>query len=118
MKIKPTPNYVPNCDICIQVKMSNDRNTTLDYKATKIRALVHSDLAGPIQPLAKNGYKYVINFIDDYSGLTMLFFKTRVRHFACYDEISDIGPYSHVKCLWTDNGTEFTSEPFSMVDCT
>ena len=54
--------------------MSNDRNKTLDCKATKILALVHSDLAGPIQPLAKDGYKYVIDFIDDYSGLTGLYF--------------------------------------------
>ena len=44
----------------------------LDSKVTKILSLVHSDLASPIQPLAKDGYKYVINFIDDYSGLTML----------------------------------------------
>ncbi len=73
MKIKPTPNYALNCDICIQGKMSNDRNKTLDCKATKILALVHSDLVGPIQPLAKDGYKYVLNFIDDYSGL--MFYK-------------------------------------------
>ena len=54
--------------------MSNDRNKTLDCKATKILALVHSDLADTIQPLAKNAYEYVINFIDDYSSLTMLYF--------------------------------------------
>ena len=57
MKIKPTPNHAFNCDICIQGNMSN-------RKATKILALVHSDLAGPIQPLAKDGYKYIFNFID------------------------------------------------------
>ena len=71
MKIKSTPNYALNCDICIQGKMSNDRNKTLDSKATKILVLIHSDLAGSIQPLAKDGYKYVINSIDDYSGLKM-----------------------------------------------
>ena len=54
--------------------MSNDRNKTLDSKATKILILVHSDLAGPIHPLAKDGYKYLINFLDDYSGITMLYF--------------------------------------------
>ena len=26
--------------------------------------------------------------------------------------LADITPYGHVKCLQTDNGTEFTSEPF------
>ena len=74
MKIKPSPNHALNCDICIQGKMSNERRKTLDRKAIKILALVHSDLAGPIQPFAKDGYKYVLNFIDDYSGLIMLHF--------------------------------------------
>ena len=75
MKIEPTPNYGLNC---IQGKMSNDRNKTLNCKATKIFALVHSDLAGPIQPLAKDGYKCVLNFIEDYSDLTMLYFLKQV----------------------------------------
>ena len=68
MKIKPTLSYALNCDICIQGKMSNDRNKTLDCKATKILTLVHNDLAGPIQPLGKEGHKYVLNLTDDYSG--------------------------------------------------
>ena len=57
MKIKLTPNFALNGDICIQGKMSYDRNKTLDCKATIILALVHGYLAGPIQPLAKDGYK-------------------------------------------------------------
>ena len=51
MKIKLTPNYAVNCDIFIQGKMSNDRNKTLECKAIKILVLLHSDLAGLIQPL-------------------------------------------------------------------
>ena len=114
MKIKPTPNYALDCDICIQGKMSNDRNNPLDCKATKILALVHSDLAGPIQPLAKDGDTYVLNFIDDYSGLKMLYF---LKHksatlLATTKCLADITPYGHVKCSRIDNGTEFTSEPF------
>ena len=94
--------------------MSNDRNKTLDSKATKILALVHSDLAGPIQPLAKDGYKYVLNFIDNYSSLTMLYF---LKHksdtlLAIMKYLADIAPYGHVKCLRTVNEIEFTSEPF------
>ena len=75
---------------------------------------LYSDLAGPIQPLTKDGYKYVINFIDDYSSLTMWYF---LRHksntlLATKKYLADIAPYSHVKCLRTNNRTEFTSEPF------
>ena len=100
MKIKATPNYTLNYDICIQGKMSNDRNKTLDSKLTKILTLVHSDFAGPIQPLAKDGYKYVINFIDDYSGLTMLYFLKSKSDtlLATKKYLADIGPYCHVKC--------------------
>ena len=114
MKIKLTPNYALNCNICIQGKMSNDRNKTLDCLATKILTLVHSDLAGPIQPLAKDGNKYVINFIDDYSGLTMLYFLKHKSNTLLVTKKyqTDIAPYSHVKCLQTDNRMEFTSEPF------
>ena len=34
IKIKPTPIYALNCDICIHVKIFNDRNKILDRKAT------------------------------------------------------------------------------------
>ena len=83
----------------------------------KILTLVHSDLAGPIQPFAKDGYKYVINFIDDYSVLTMLYF---LKHksdtlLTIKKYLAGITPYGHAKCLWTDNGREFTSEPFQQL---
>ena len=98
MKIKLTPNYALNCDICIQRKMSNDRNKTLDCKETKILALVHSDLAGFIQPFAKDGYKYVINSIDDYSNTSLTLLATKKY-------LADIVPYGQVKCLWKDEET-------------
>ena len=86
-------------------------------QGNKTLALVHSDLTGSIQPLAKEGYKYVINFIDDYSGLPMLCF---LKHksdtlLATKKYLADITPYGRVKCLQTDNGTEFTLELFQQL---
>ena len=86
MKIKPTSNYALNYDIYIQGKMPNDRNKTLDHKTTKILTLVHTDLAGPIQPWAKDINKYVLNFIDEFWPY-VIFLKTQVWHFARYNEI-------------------------------
>ena len=85
--------------------------------ATKILTLVHSDLEGFIQPFAKDGYKYIINFIDNYSGLTMLYFLKHKSNtlFAMKKYLADIAPYGHVESLRTDNGTEFTSEPFQLL---
>ena len=90
------------------------RNKTLDCKVTKILTLVHSDLAGPIQPLAKDGYKYVLNLTDDYSGLTMLYFLKYKSNtlLATTEYQADIAPYGYVRYLQADNGMEFTSEPF------
>ena len=65
--------------------MSNDRNKTLDYKA--INNYVLGDLVDTVQPLTKDGYKYALYFIDDYSSLTMLYF-LKHRHFPRYNEIS------------------------------
>ena len=77
-------------------------------QGTKILALVHSDLASPIQPLVKDDYKYVINLIDDGSGLTMLYFLKRKSNtlLATKKYLTDIAPYSHLKCIRTDNGME------------
>ena len=94
--------------------MSNDRNKTLDCKATKLLALVLSNLAGSIQHLTGEVYKYVLNFIDDYSGLIMLYF---LKHksdtlLAIKKYLVDRAPYCHKKYLRTGNGTEFNSEHF------
>lgn len=32
---------------------------------------IHSDLAGPVEPAAKEGFRYSMNFTDDYSGFTL-----------------------------------------------
>ena len=107
-----TPNYALDCDICIQGNMFNDRNKTLDRKATKILTHVQSNLAGHIQPLAKDDHKYVLNSIDDYSGLMLYFIKDKSDTFLITTKyLVDIAPYDHVKCLQTE-----TMEPSSLLN--
>ena len=80
---------------------------------------LYTDLAGPIQPLAKYGYKYVLNFIDDYSSLRMLYFLKHKSNTLLITPkyLADIALYGHVKCLPTDNVTEFSFRTFSTVTC-
>ena len=114
MKIKPTPNHALNCYICIQEKMSNDRNKTLNCEATKILTLLLSDLADSIQPFSKNGYKYVLDFIDNYSSLMLYFLKHKSNTLlATMKYLANITSYGHVKCLNRDNGTEFILNLFN-----
>ena len=54
------------CEICPQAKMSQSRNRLSDVHATKILEMVHVDLAGPIDPISKDCFKYVLGCIGDY----------------------------------------------------
>ncbi len=109
MKIKGELKF--DCDTCTLGKMSKSFNRKPDVKATQPLQLVHSDLAGPIGPMSSGKHKYVINFVDDFSGCSFVYFLQEksdtfkaIQMFLC-----DVSPYGNVKCLRTDNGGEFES---------
>ena len=71
MKIVDKNNFT--CVSCIKGKMSEYRNRAPDDKAKNVLDLVHCDLAGPIEPETKEGFKYSAVFVDDYSGAVFLY---------------------------------------------
>ena len=103
-----------DCDVCVKGKMTETRKREPDRRAGKILELVHCDLAGPIQHAAKEGFKYAISFTDDLSGVIMIYFiGQKSDTFKATERfLADSEPYGKVKCLRSDNGTEFTSESF------
>ena len=108
------------CSTCVLGKMTQTFNRTSDMRATKPMEFVHCDLAGPITPIAKEGFKYAINFVDDYSGAFFVYF---LKHKSDALEatkrfLADSAPYGIIKRLRSDNGTEFTCDKFKclMVD--
>ena len=62
-----------DCDVCV-IKMTETRKRVPVSRAGMILELVHCDLAGPIQPAAKECFKYAISFTDDFSGVIMIYF--------------------------------------------
>ena len=89
------------CEICPQVNISQSRNRLPDTRATKILEIVHVDLAGPIDPIAKDGFKYVLGCIDDYSGqIVTHMLKNLTKNFEKF--IADISLYGNLKCVKTD----------------
>ena len=46
-----------NCEICIQGKLSQSRNRQPDRRSVSTLELIHTDLAGPIEPADINGHK-------------------------------------------------------------
>ena len=64
-------------------------------KANSILELVHCDLAGPIEPVAKEGFRYALGFINDYSGILMIYFIKQKSDSLKVTEnfLSDCSPY-------------------------
>ena len=82
--------------------------------AKSLFELVHCDLAGPISPTAREGYKYCLMFVDDFSGTSMVYFlkaKSDTTE-ATKRFLTDSAPFDNVKTLRSDNGTEFPGSGF------
>ena len=97
--------------------MSRSRNRLPNTHANKILEMVHIDLAGPTDPIAKDGFKYVLGCIDDCYGLIVTYMlKNKSDTLKAFKKfIADISPYGNLKYVRTDQGTEFTSSTFELV---
>lgn len=115
MKITGKTNF--NCDTCVLGKMTQFRNRTPDTHALMPLELVHTDLAGPITPVARDGLRYDMLFVDDYSDVIFTYFLQKesdaIR--ATKRFLADIAPYGNVKQLRSDNGTECTANDFQFL---
>ncbi len=107
------------CDVCIENKITKQPKSKdiPNIKATHPLERVHSDVCGPINPSSREGFKYIINFVDEYSGMLFVYIlrskneaTTALKNF-----LSDISPYGKVKGIHTDNGGEYISEDFQSV---
>ena len=112
--MKITTKGKPECDTYVQGKMSQYQNIEPDRRANAPLQLVHSDLAGPITPGSKEGHKYAMEFVDDYSGAFGVYFlKNKSDAIRATEQfLADTAPYGTVKRLRSDNGGEYISEEF------
>jgi hypothetical protein len=113
MSIKGEAKLV-ECKTCIQGKMCNEKCKLPDERATSPLEFVHADLAGPITPTGKDGFKYVLCFTDDYSGVVFTYMlKCKSDTFQATEKfLADVAPHGDVKRLRTDGGGEFMSKQF------
>lgn len=114
MTIKGKTNKPPHCEVCTQGKFVQTRCRDPDVRATTQLELVHTDLAGPIQPESREGYKYAISFTDDFSNAVFVYFLKHKSDTVQATErfLADIAPYGKIKRLRSDCGTEYTGKDF------
>ena len=59
--MKITSHVEVECKTCTADKMNQVRNRNPDRRAKAPLDLVHSDLAGPINPVGKDGFSYAMS---------------------------------------------------------
>ena len=109
------PNNKFFCDISCPGKLPHCAvNRKPDARALKPLDHVHSDLAGPISPVAKDGFEYAICFLDDYSGMVFHYFMKHKSDttLATAKFIADVAHIGKIKRLRTDNGGEYMEGSF------
>ena len=74
MKVTGKSEKPGDCSACLLGKMTQGRSRKPRARATVPLELVHTDLAGPIEPVSTEGFKYAISFTDDYSGVVFVYF--------------------------------------------
>jgi hypothetical protein len=104
------------CDAYSTRKSTKPLNYPHDIRTTQPLHLIHSDLCGPVSPIAYNGYRYVCTIIDDFSRFIMIkTFKNKSEAAqAILDLISLMESQSgyQAKILQTDNRREYRSNKF------
>ena len=115
LKISNSSSSKPqDCNVCIEGKMTQSRNRNPDSRASAPLELIYTDLAGPIDPVSREGFRYSIAFTDDYSGAIFVYFlKSKSDTVAATQKfLADTAPYGEVKCIRSDNGGEFIFQKF------
>lgn len=71
--------------------------------------------SGPIDPEAKDGFKYGLEFTDDYSGSMFVYIlkaKSDTVKATLLKFIADTAPYETMRCVRLDNATQFMAKEF------
>jgi len=90
-----------DCEVCIKGKLTQGKSKVPDAKASAALELVHCDLAGPMDPTSREGFRYTLGFTDDYSGLVSVYFLKGKDDTveATKRFIADVAPYGSIKRL-------------------
>ncbi|KAK7895537.1 hypothetical protein WMY93_020862 [Mugilogobius chulae] len=102
------------CRVCIEGKFTQMRNRDAVVKVKTPLEQVNTDLAGPVSNESIDGVRYMQSFTDVCTGAVFVYFLRAKSDALQATEkfLADVAPYGTVKCLRSDNGTEFTNREF------
>jgi hypothetical protein len=105
------------CEPCVHGKQhASPSGKPSTSRTEEALALVHSDVMGPVATEARNGYRYLVSFIDDYTRYAWVYpLKEKGEVFGKFKYFKtmiekQVG--KSIKVLRSDNGGEYTSVEF------
>ena len=117
------------CEPCILGKQAQTFSRKPIMRATHPLEFVSSDVCGPIDPPSSDGFRYVISFVDNFSGYIFLYLLKNKSDAAkaLKKFLSDISPIGRVgnllnivdeeaiKTIKSDNGGEYMGNEFKNI---
>ncbi|GJV31700.1 putative RNA-directed DNA polymerase [Tanacetum coccineum] len=102
------------CEVCHKAKQTREPFPLSDHKLRNVGELVHLDLWGPYKVSSKEGYKYFLTIVDDFSRAVWTFLiksKTEVyENIVNFINLIYTQFDNQVKIFRSDNGTEFVNK--------
>lgn len=110
-----TNETTEQCEICSQAKITKKSHKSVQRK-TELLELVHSDLCEFEGTLTRNGKRYFMTFIDDYSNFTYVYLlknkSDAIDMFKQYIAEVENQFGRNIKRFRSDRGTEYSSNEF------
>ncbi|GJX86646.1 ribonuclease H-like domain-containing protein [Tanacetum coccineum] len=105
---------VPMCEIYQRAKQTREPFPLSDHKSKSLGELVHLDLWGPYRVHSREGYRYFLTIVDDYSMAVWVYLvKTKDEVFDVFVSFINL-IHNHfnkkIKTVRFDNGTEFVNK--------
>ena len=108
---------IGTCESCLTGKMTKSPFKKKGERASSLLELIHSDVCGPMSKSARDGYRYFITFIDDYSRYGYVYLmKHKSESFEKFKEYKNEVENQldkRIKALRSDRGGEYLSNEFN-----
>ncbi|GJW19214.1 putative RNA-directed DNA polymerase [Tanacetum coccineum] len=110
-------NDLDHCEICQKSKQTREPFPLSEHKSSVLAELVHLDLWGPYKVTSKEGYRFFLTVVDDYTRSVWVYMlKGKDEVFECMLTFFNLIKNQFnkmVKAFRSDNGSEFVNQRFT-----
>ncbi|GKA58544.1 putative RNA-directed DNA polymerase, partial [Tanacetum coccineum] len=107
-----TNTKIDLCEVCHKAKQTREPFPISEHKTKSLGDLVHLDVWGPYKVQSREGYKYLLTIVDDYTRCVWVFpLRGKMKFFliSFYNLLKNQFNES-IKVFRSDNGTEFVNQ--------